>query len=339
MCKYSCPTYLASGEETITPQKLARLILYYEKGLIEDEKGFFDVMFRCAMCGACELHCIYEDYDLREFIQRERSEAFRRGLLPEETRRRIETFRESGNPYGERQPLQKGTGELGYFVSCSTHNDQQVLEAIDRIVAVSKEQVHQFGGADICCGAPLYYAGDTEGFKKAAEKMKGEIDKRKVRKVITNCPTCIKIMTEVYDEVGVHLDVEFAHIADFLNALLKEGKVEVSKANATATYHDPCILVNDIGITQAPREVLAALGFEIREPVYSQENTHCCGGLPGVRVGDCKLTEKVSSMRIHELKETAADVYLSACPTCKAILSDVDMKDITELVSQRIVDG
>jgi len=43
-------------------------------------------------------------------------------------------------------------------------------------------------------------------------------------------------------------------------------------------------------------------------------------------------------MRINELKETAADIYISACPTCKAILSGLYMKDITELVSEQLID-
>jgi Fe-S oxidoreductase len=175
MCKHSCPTYLATGKETITPQKIARLILYEEKSFIEDKSGFFDVMFQSAMCGACKAHCIYDNYDLRKFIQKGRNKAFKEGMLPDKTRQRIETFMSFGNPYGERQLLQKGTGDTGYFVSCSAYNDQQLLKAIDKIITVSKGQVHQFGGADICCGAPLYYAGDTNGFKQAAEKMKGEI--------------------------------------------------------------------------------------------------------------------------------------------------------------------
>ncbi len=338
MCKHSCPTYLATGKETITPQKKARLILYEEKAFLEDEQGFFDVMFQCAMCGACKAHCIYDDFDLRKFIQIGRSKAFQKGMLPEETRGRVETFMKFGNPYGERQLLQKGAGDLGYFVSCSAYRDQQVPQAMDRIISASKEQVHQFGGAEICCGAPLYYAGDTEGFKKAAEKMKEEIEKRKLRKVIVDCPNCLKTMTEVYHSVGVDLNVEFIHTAEFLNALLKEGKIKVNRTNTTATFHDPCILVNDIGITTAPREVLEVLGFEIREPVYSREDTHCCGGLPGASIGDAKVANQVNTMRINELRETAADVYLSACPTCKAALSDVDMKDITEIVSEQIVD-
>ena len=338
MCKYSCPTYLATGKETITPQKIARLILYKEKAFLEDQQGFFDVMFQSAMCGACKIHCVYDNYDLRKFIQRGRSKAFKEGMLPDETRKRVETFASFGNPHGERQLLQKGTGDLGYFVSCSAYNDQDLLKAIDRIISVGKKQICQFGGADICCGAPLYYAGDTEGFKKAARKMKGEIENRKLRKVIADCPTCIKMMTEVYHEVGVDLEVEFVHTTEFLNSLIEEGEIKVKRRNATATFHDPCILANDLGVTAAPREILSALGFEIKEPVYSQEDTHCCGGLCGARIGDCGVADKVSAMRINELKETAADVYLSACPTCKAVLSDIGMKDIAELVSEQIID-
>jgi Fe-S oxidoreductase len=337
MCKHSCPTYLATGRETVTPQKIARLILYEEKSFIEDKSGFFNVMFQSAMCGACKAHCIYDNYDLRKFIQKGRSKAFKEGMLPDETRHLIEKFMSFGNPYGERQLLQKGTGDIGYFVSCSAYNDQKLLKAIDKIITVSRGQVHQFGGADICCGAPLYYAGDMDGFKKAAEKMKGEIKKRKLQKVIVDCPNCMKMLTEIYREVGVDLDVEFIHTTQFFNDILKEGKIEVNRANTTATFHDPCILVNDIGITAAPREVLAVLGYEIKEPVYSREDTHCCGGVCGARIGDCSLSDKLRLMRISELKQTGADVYLSACPTCKAVLSDVGMKDITELVAEQMI--
>ncbi|MDY6916602.1 MAG: (Fe-S)-binding protein [Chloroflexota bacterium] len=338
MCKHSCPTYLATGKETITPQKLARLILYEEKAVLEDRRGFFDVVFQSAMCGACKAHCIYGNHDLRDYILRARSKAFQEGMLPNEVRTRVETFAKFGNPRGERQLLDKGTGVVGYFISCSAYADEQLPKAMDRIVSASKEQVHHFGGADICCGAPLYYAGDVEGLRKAAEKMKAEIEKRGLERVIADCPNCLKIMTQVYPTVGVDLNVELIHTTQFLHGLLTEGRIKVSSTEATATYHDPCILVNDLGITTAPRDVLAALGFEITEPVYSRKETHCCGALPGVRIGDADVTRKVNQMRLNEVMQTGADVYVSACPTCKSVLSEADMKDITELVAERLVD-
>lgn len=339
MCKHGCPVYLATGNETVTPQKKARLILYEKKAFIEDEKGFFDVMFQCAMCGACKLNCLYDNFDLRDFIQKERTEAFKKGILPDETRKRVETFAKFGNPNGERRLIQKGGGEIGYFISCSTYSDQQLLKAVERILAKNGDHVQEFGGGDICCGAPLYYAGDSEGFKKAAGKMKEKIEQRKLQKVIISCPTCIKMMTEIYPEVGVHLDIEFIHITKFLHTLLKEGKITVNKVNATATFHDPCILAKELGITTIPRDIIKMLGFELKEPIYLGKEAHCCGGVPGGRIGDSKLVSKVNTMRINELKETAADVYISACPTCKAVLSDIDMKDIAEVVAEQIIDG
>jgi Fe-S oxidoreductase len=339
MCKYSCPTYLAAGNETISPQKIARLIVYEDKGLIEDRRGFSDVMFQSCMCGACKRHCIYSDYDLRKFIEMGRSKAFKEGLLPDETKKRVETFTKYGNPNGERLLIQKGSGTVGYFVSCSAYKDKELLKAMDRILSKSKEKVQQFGGADICCGAPLYYAGDIKEFKKVARKLKGEIEERGLNKVITMCPNCLKMMKEIYPEAGVKLNVQLAHTGEFLASLLDEGKIKVKKAKGTATYHDPCILANDMNITEAPRRILTTLGYKIKEPVYTREHTHCCGAPPGARLGFSKLADQVKSMRINELKQTGADVYVSSCPSCKAVLSDVPVKDIAELISEQMTHG
>lgn len=339
MCKYSCPTYLASGNETISPQKIARLFVYEDKGLLEDRKGFSDVMFQSCMCGSCKRHCVYSDYDLRKFIQMGRSIAFKEGMLPGEIKERVEMFTKYGNPNGERKLIQKGTGTVGYFISCSAYKDEALLRAMDRVLTVSKEKVQQFGGADICCGAPLYYSGDTEGFKKAAQKMKKEIEHRGLDRVITMCPNCLKMMRELYPQIGIKLDVQLDHTSEFLASLINERKIKVKKVKGTATYHDPCILANDMDITTPPRAIITALGYRIKEPVYTKEHTHCCGAPPGARLGFSKLADQVKSMRLDELKQTGADVYVSSCPSCKAVLSDLGVKDIAELISEQIVHG
>lgn len=339
MCKYSCPTYLAAGNETISPQKIARLIVYEAKGFIEDRRGFSDVMFQSCMCGSCKRHCIYSDYDLRKYIQMGRSKAFAEGLLPDETKKRVETFTKYGNPNGERQLIRKGAGTVGYFVSCSACKDNGLLKGMDRILSSSKEKVQQFGGADICCGAPLYYAGDIKGFKEVARKLKSEIAKRGLNKVITMCPNCLKMMRELYPQAGVKLNVQLAHTSEYLASLLDEKKIKVKKVKGTATYHDPCILANDMDITESPRLILTTLGYKIKEPVYTKEYAHCCGAPPGARLGFSKLAEQVKSMRLSELKQTGADVYVSSCPSCKAVLSDLAVKDISELIAEQIVHG
>ena len=337
MCKYNCPTYLATGRETLSPQKMARLIVYNEKGFLEDEEGFLDLMFQSAMCGACSRHCIYGDYDLRKFIHEARVKAFDKELIPEDVRKRVETFKKFGNPHGEREVIDKGTGDLGYFISCSSYKDEDLLRAMDTVLSKSELDIRRFGGGDICCGAPLYYAGDVEGFRQASLKMKAEIEIRQVRRLIVDCPTCLKMMTEMYRETGVELDVELMHTTQFIEAFLKQGRLGFKKENKTVTFHDPCILSYDLAIADLPREIITALGFNLKEPVYSGEHTHCCGAAYGAKIGDHRLKDAVTSMRVNELRNTAADIYVTACPTCKSVLSEINMKYITELVAERII--
>lgn len=337
MCKYSCPTYLATGRESLSPQKMARLIVYHEKDFLEDEDGFFDLMFQSAMCGACSRHCIYDDYDLRRFIHESRIKAFASGFIPGDVKKRVEAFRKFGNPHGERQVIDKGTSDLGYFISCSSYKDKDLLKAMDRVLSKSGLKIRQFGGGEMCCGAPLYYAGDVEGFREVSLKMKAEIERRRLHRLVVDCPTCLKMMTQAYRETGVNLAVELIHTTQFIEALLKQGRLSVKKAGKTVSFHDPCILANDLDIMTAPREVISALGFTLKEPVYYKEHTHCCGGAYGAKIGDHRLKDAVTSMRTKELRETGADIYVTACPTCKSVLSEVNMKYITELVAEMLI--
>jgi Fe-S oxidoreductase len=337
MCKYNCPTYLATGRETLSPQKLARLLLYNEKGFLEDEKHFLDLMFQSAMCGACSRHCIYDDYDLRNFIHKARIKAFDSGVIPEDVRKRVETFGRFGNPDGEREFIDKGIGEYGYFVSCSSYKDEDLLKATEKMLSKSGLAIRRFGGGDMCCGAPLYYAGDMEGFGQVALKMKAEIEKRQVGTIVVDCPTCIKMMTEIYRETGVELAVEIMHTTQFIEVLLKQGRLASKEEDSIVTFHDPCILSYDLAMSDIPREIITALGFSLKEPVYSGEHTHCCGATYGARIGFHGLKDAVTSMRLNELRDTAADIYVTACPTCKSVLSEINMKYITELVAERII--
>jgi len=337
MCKYSCPTYLATGRETLSPQKLARLIVYHQQGLLEDNEGFLDLVFQSAMCGACSNHCIYDDHDLREFIHEARVKAFAGGVIPEDVRQRVETFKQFGNPSGERAVIDKGTGNTGYFISCSSYKDEDLMQATDQIIAAAGLPIRQFGGGDICCGAPLYYAGDMEGFRQASLRMKDAIEARQLSTLVVDCPTCVKMMTQIYKETGIDVNLEIMHTTQLLHELINEGRLSLKTARKDVTFHDPCILAYDLALADVPRQILTSLGFDLKELVYSKDHTHCCGGAYGAKIGDHGLKDAVTSMRMKELQETGAGTLVTACPTCKSVLSGIDMKYITELVAEMII--
>ena len=335
MCKFSCPVYLATGDETFTPQKKARLILYKEKGFLENEKGFFDTMFQCALCGSCVVNCQYDDFDIRDFIVDERANAFKNGFIPETYKEILSNFKEFGNPDGKRDIINKGNGEIGFFVSCNTLKDKNVLSATEKIFKKANIDVQEFGGGDICCGAPLYFAGDIKGFKEKALKIKVLIQKKGIKTIVTNCPTCVKMMKKNYKKVGVDIGVNVIHISSFIKELIDKGALQFKNvANSTVTYHDPCILAKDLDIIEEPRAILKQIGYQIKEPIYTRKNVHCCGGKS--KIGDEITRNKINKMRKEELEQTDADVYVSACPTCKDTLKELHIKDITEIVADAL---
>jgi Fe-S oxidoreductase len=167
--------------------------------------------------------------------------------------------------------------------------------------------------------------------------MQYEVRERGLKKLVIDCPNCVKMMGDIYGRLGIDIGAKLQHTSEFLRELLDSGALKVRSLGGTATYHDPCLLVYDVGVTSAPRTVLETLGCEIREPVYSKEHAHCCGGLPGSRLGDEALAHAVTAMRVNELRETDADIYVTACPSCRSVLAELGMKDIAELVAEHIV--
>jgi Fe-S oxidoreductase len=313
-------------------------MLYENRGLLENLTDFYNIVFESAMCGSCQAHCIYDTWDLRKYLARARAGAFQNNVLPENMRRRLDSFKKYGNPYGERTIIDKGTGAESYFISCSAFNDENIVKSMESIVSRSGTGFNIFGGADLCCGAPLYYAGDMDGFKNAAQKMKSELHYRKLEKVVADCPTCIKVMTQLYPEVDINLDVEIIHTTRYLAGLLEGDTIKLRQTAQMATYYDPCILVYDLGVIEPPRTVLEGLGYRIAEPVYSKTYMHCCGARPGAKIGSSRLNVAVQRMRVDELRHTGADVYVSSCPSCKAVLSELKVKDITEVAAEHLVD-
>ena len=71
------------------------------------------------------------------------------------------------------------------------------------------------------------------------------------------------MMTKTYREIGAEMpDVEIMHTTQFIESLLKQGKLNFRKENKIVTFHDPCILSYDLAMSGVPREIITALGFE-----------------------------------------------------------------------------
>jgi Fe-S oxidoreductase len=145
-----------------------------------------------------------------------------------------------------------------------------------------------------------------------------------------------------YGALGGHYDV--LHHSTFMAELVTAGRLNLGQhKGGSVTYHDPCYLGRYNGEYQAPRDVLKALGIEIREMQRSGFRSRCCGGGGGAPITDIPGKQRIPDMRMQDIRDTEAEVVAVGCPQCTAMLEGVVeprplVKDIAELVAEALIE-
>jgi Fe-S oxidoreductase len=126
------------------------------------------------------------------------------------------------------------------------------------------------------------------------------------------------------NEMGEELSFDVISIPEFVAAEIQAGRLNLTPQSngASVTYHDPCRLARKGGVMQQPRDVLAALGFDVREMASNQRENYCCGGGCGefVLKSAADLRQKAFEIKKHEIDETGADAVVTGCSNCRVNL-------------------
>ena len=126
------------------------------------------------------------------------------------------------------------------------------------------------------------------------------------------------------NEMGEPLSFDVVSIPEFVAAEIKAGRLNLKTQTngASVTYHDPCRLSRKGGVTQQPRDVLTAMGLEVRETTSNRRENYCCGGGCGefVLKSAADLRQKAFEIKKHEIDETGADAVVTGCSNCRVNL-------------------
>jgi Fe-S oxidoreductase len=147
---------------------------------------------------------------------------------------------------------------------------------------------------------------------------------------------------------GKPLPFRVLHISEYLAELVREGRLRLRRIGKSATFHDPCQVVRRGGAIEAPREVLQALGVELREMSPAKGTNWCCGGGGGVvaipRANE--LRRKVFRIKMDQIEETGAEIPVTSCANCRQTFDDgqahfkwqKSMHSLLELVADNLLD-
>ena len=275
----------------------------------------------CLMCGRCETVC---PVGINLATLRLNSRATRRNIPNEGRYKYIKGIDRSS-----------GEGRVGYFAGCMTSLTPATQRSMEQIFNTVGEDVwyaDKDGG--VCCGRPLMLSGETDAARKMVAYNTDLLRKHNITTLVTSCPICLRTFKENY-----HLDgIEVLHHSEYIERLVTEGILHLKQTTEQYTYHDPCELGRGLGIYDAPRNVISAMG-NLREAKHNREHALCCGSSLANTVINDVQQQTIAKRMTQELEDTECDTIVTSCPLCnKAIAraTTLPTKDISELVVHNI---
>jgi len=198
-----------------------------------------------------------------------------------------------------------------------------------------------------CCGHDLLWEGDVANFRKLAELNAAMLRATGARRIVTTCPECARTLKIDYPAHVGDLGMEVIHIAELLAQKVRDGEFRIPNSESRiTTYHDPCRLGRHLGVYDAPRQVIEALGLELVEMEHSGKNALCCGTSCWTNCG--AINKQIQVDRLREARATGAELLITACAKCqihfKCAMDDVglgeeigmEIRDLVTLVDEAL---
>lgn len=356
ICTGSCPVSRVNAR--FSPRLVVeKALLGFGDEIMEDKD-----LWACLTCGACGERCP-ASVEYNEFIWGLRSAAHElgyggvcthAGVLREMMNLQTKDFvRKSTDWIGSGRRVAE-TGDTYFFVGCMPYfsvvfneigvdsvdtgrSAIDIMNALGIVPAVSTRER--------CCGYDMFAWGNLEGFENLARRNLDVIRQSGARRVVFTCPEGYYTFRVLYPEFIGDLGVETLHISELIIQAVAEGKLELGDREGKVTYQDPCRLGRSLGVFDAPRQVLDAIGgLELVEMPRNRKDALCCGSSNWVTCTSCN--KLIQFERLREAKSTGADLLVTACPKCRIHLScamhdgddevRLEIKDITNVVAESI---
>jgi Fe-S oxidoreductase len=322
-----------------------------------------DTIWSCVTCGACMNVCPVFIEHVPKTIKMRRHLVEDKAEFPEELLNLFENMEQRSNPWGiAPSERTKWCGQLDVdmfdtekneyllYVGCAGAFDsrsKQVTLALTSVLDKAGVSWGILGKDEMCCGDSLRRLGNEYVFEQMALKNVAQFKEKGVKKVITQCPHCYTVLKNDYKQYG--LDVEVYHHSELIDSLIADKKLSIpSNGGGSFAVHDSCYLGRHNGIYEAPRNVLSEIsGQAPAEMASNHEESFCCGAGGGRMWMEENLGSRMNVTRVKQAAETGAETVCVSCPYCmtmfedgmKDIESDMKVRDIAELVAERIAEA
>ncbi len=363
-CTLVCPVFRDLRWESYGPRGKLHIVKSIIEGEGEFGEDFANKIFLCNLCEHCTSVCT-TGISLDRFWEITRAEVRQRGLLPEPAKFVLDSLKSKGDIMWmgaadrllwmeEMEETVKDhilkPAKVAYFLGCNVSLKSQlhnVAKSMVKIMDYANIDYTLLADKEICCGAPLGWAGNFEGINEMAEKNLRIIRDLGVETVVFSCPSCIQTWSEYSKYLKEENSIELLTASQYINRLSREGRLKFEEQPmVTVTFHDPCIAARVLKATEEPREVIEDIpGVYNVEMNPSRQSTRCCGAHGLLNVVDPLLSSRIAEMRLRDATVTPASRIITECPRCILAFDlakfttgyEMQVQDITEIVADSLL--
>lgn len=250
--KYSFHAYSAGGRLAMGLSVLQDRLEYTD--------SFLDILYRCQMCGACDVSCkCTKDMEPYAIAQELRIRAVEDGELLPAHMMVVDGLKKEDNmmrckkadrgKWAEDLDIKNITdapAEVYFHAGCRYSFDESLWPQIRAAARLMTKAGVDFGIGGIeenCCGGRAYELGYLGEFTKYAENNLEMLKTAGIKTVVTSCAEGYFTFKVLYPKLVGGSDLEVFHITEYLDRLIMDGRLSLTrKVPMTVTYHDPCHL-------------------------------------------------------------------------------------------------
>ena len=241
-----------------------------------------------------------------------------------------------------------------YFVGCMPYYDPMFKNIEVEGVGIAQAAVKILNHLGIqprvladerCCGHDQLWQGNVDNFQALANLNMETLKASGAKRIVTTCPECARTLKIDYPQfIGEH-GLQVLHLTE----LIAEKDLNLSNivpADSRVTYQDPCRLGRHLGVYDAPRQMVADLGFELVEMRRHADSSLCCGTTCWTSCG--QVSKNIQVERLEEARATGAEMLVTACQKCqihfKCAQNDpllgeelsIQIRDLTTLIAEKL---
>ena len=305
LCRAACPVSEAEASETLTPWGKMSLSWFASRGDVPVEPSTARVAWACTGCLGCRERCDHRN-PVAETLYDARADFAAANVAPAAAKKAVE-----GQPARVRE-VSEGLASLRSLAGVEDDAPTALLLGCDyvrRHRSVAEDAVRAAVGlagpvrlVDGCCGAPLRYSGDRDGYLASVGRLDAEIGSRRL--VVVD-PGCAMALADRDPALLVDLAARDLGALGPVDGLEREGPVR---------WHDPCQLGRGLGRYDGPRAVLSrALRHRPAEFERCREHAVCSGAGGLLPLTMPETSEAIARRRVQDHQAAGGGTIVTAC--------------------------